>query len=48
MNNTTETKEQAEARLNAEAEARVRTPEYQKRLARKRKAARRWHLTHEA
>jgi hypothetical protein len=36
------------ARANAAAEARVHTPEFQKRLARRRKAAVKWHATHES
>lgn len=42
-----ESKEDAEKRMDAEAEARVRTPEYQKRLAAKKKRDIEWQKTHE-
>jgi len=37
-----------EKKLNDEAAARVRSPEYQKKLARKRELAKKWHEKHEA
>lgn len=41
-------KAKIEAQLNAEAEARVRTPAFQRMLARRRKAAAAWHERNEA